>query len=218
MATIFDTPATDEAADDALQVVDLGDIVIDDQVPSPAPAGRRRRVTLGNVVRLALVFALGMALSVPIVAGIRHIQGEDEAPQVDIQDRHLELPSDLPPPVQDAAAPPPESDDPQDPDPPGMPDTPDTATDAAAKLAMKDAATGTPPPTGATTPAGPPTEAAATAPATTGSSAPSTTAATSTTTPSATLPDGSPDPHGPGPDGHPPGSLPDPWGSDEIDP
>jgi hypothetical protein len=212
MALFFDTAVADEAADDAVQVVDLGDIVIDslDEAPSPAHLGRRRRVTTWDVARLALVFALGLALSVPIVAAVRYVQRDGDGSQVDIEDRRRELP-ELPQPIRDPEPPQQVVDGP--PLVPADATGADTDADPGGKAALKEAAAG------ALLPAGSPTGSTTTVPPTTTSTTPSTPAATSTTTPSVTLPDGSPNPLGPGPNGPPSGpttTAPDPWGSDLI--
>jgi hypothetical protein len=211
MALFFDTETDDDdAAGDALQVVDLDDVEIetvdldDVLIPTAPPEQRIPRITPRKVAILTVAFGFGMVLSLPIVAGIRHLQGEEE-PGVDIEDRNLELPSDLPAPIREDAPP-----DPTD----QQPTT--TATDApppdtGEKDAFKQAAA-TATPTSAVTvtvPAGPGTTAVpqgttpspgggSGTPGTTPSSTTSTTQPGSTTTSS---------------------SMPDPWGPDfPVDP
>jgi hypothetical protein len=203
----------DEAADDALQVVDLDDIVVS-TITAPehelelVSGERRRRLSLRYVSRLVLAFVAGLALSVPMVAVVRLFQDDDRS-DVDIEDGRRELPADLQPPIRD--------DDPPVPDvtttttPTTTAATPPVDADPGGKAAFKAAAPTTPPSTAGT---------ATTVPATTTSStAPPTTASPTTSTPSPTLPDGSPNPLGPGPLGPPTGpttTAPDPWGSDII--
>jgi hypothetical protein len=208
MALILDrTPAgepADDAADDALQVVDLDDIVISSiEGPPPAHLHRPRRVTLRKVVRLVLAFVFGLALSMPIVAVVRWVQGDDDGSRVDIEDRRRELP-DLEPPVRDDDPPLPEVDSP--PTTAADDAAPEAAADPGGKAAFKDAARRMTPPATAPT-------ASTTIVPTTATTVPPTTAATTTTTPSVTLPDGSPNPLGPGPSGTST-SMPDPQGPD----
>lgn len=204
MALFFDTETDDDdAAGDALQVVDLDDVEIEtvdlDDVltPTAPPEQRIPRITPRKFAILTVAFGFGMLLSLPIVAGIRHLQGEEE-PGVDIEDRNLELPSDLPAPIREDAPP-----DPTDPQPTT------TATDAppadtGEKNAFKQAAAASP--TTAVTvtvPAGPGTTAVpqGTTPSPGGGSGtPSTTpsSTTSTTQPGSTTSSPSmPDPTGP---------------------
>jgi hypothetical protein len=211
MALFFDTDV-DEAADDALQVIDLDDIIMDgyDESSSPDHLGKGPRAPRRRVTRLAVAGAAVLIVAVGGVAAMRYLQSDRDGSQVDIEDRDRELP-DLPPPTSE----------PQPPEqsvttaPPTTGTAPAaTETDPDGKAAFKAAQGATPP---ATQPAtGPATTAA---PATT-STVPPTTATTIDTT-SVTLPDGSPNPYGPGPNGPSSGpttSAPSPWGPDIIVP
>jgi hypothetical protein len=191
------TPATD-TADDAIQVVDLDDIItetIDDQLlPAPVHMRRRRRSILRPFARPALAGVVGLALLVPVVATVLYLQGEGGS-RVDTEDRR-QPPAELPLPGRDA-------------------DVPD-ALDDSLKTRTTDVAPVAP---AVTTPAPPVTarSAATTTAPTTTTTVPPTTASTATTTPSPTLPDGSPNPLGPGPDGPSSGTtttMPDPEGPD----
>jgi hypothetical protein len=208
MALFFDTDV-DEAADDALQVVDLDDILMDgvDESSSSDEVGKGSRAPRRRVTRLAVAGAIVLVVAAGGVAAMRYLQSDRDGSQVDIEDRDRELP-DLPPPTSEPQ-PPQQSVDTTAPPTTG-PTAPVTETDPEGKAAFKAARGVTPP---ATQPTGPATTAP---PATTPSTVPPTTATTIDTT-SITLPDGSPNPYGPGPNGPPTGpatTAPDPWGPD----
>jgi len=193
--TVGRTPATD-TADDAIQVVDLDDIVtgsIDDQLLPPVHMRRRRRLVPPGIARPAkLAGAVGLVLVVPVVATVLYMQ-RDSGSRVDTEDGR-QPPTELPLPGRD-------------------PEVPDGIDDS-----LQDRSTGVAP--AATAPTPPLTASVAsttTAPTTT--TVPPTTASTATTTPSPTLPDGSPNPLGPGPDGPSSGpttTMPGPYDSDVI--
>lgn len=216
MALFFDTAtAGDEAADDAVQVVDLGDLVDEVMTSPPAHLPRRRRVTLRFAGGLVLAFAVGVGLSMGTITLVRALQDDGE-PSVDIEDRNLDLPADVEQPVD-------EDQPPQDAEtPPSTVEAPAPPDVSPEEKAALKAAAGTGPSTSTTlaptgTPGtGPGSASTGSTPATSPSTTPSTTAPATTTTPSPTLPDGSPNPLGPGPGGTTT-SMPSPWDSDVID-
>ena len=168
MALIVDRSPYDNMDDDAIQVVDLDDIVVSTITTSeddllPAARERRRRLGFRGIVHLVLAFVFGLALSVPIAAVVRSLQPDDDRSDVDIEDGRRELPADLEPPTR--------ADDPPVPDvttPPTTAATPAVDTDPGGKAAFKAAAPTGPP---GTAPAAPTT----TAPPATTSTAPPTT-------------------------------------------
>lgn len=210
MALFFDTDV-DEAADDALQVVDLDDILMDGyDESSPDEIGKGPRAPRRRVTRLAVAGAIVLVVAVGGVATLRYLQSDRDSSQIDIDDRDRELP-DLPPPTSEPQ-PPQQSAETTAPPTTGTTTAPVAETDPGGKAAFKAGLAAQPP---ASQPPGP---APTAPPATTPSTVPPTTATTIDTT-SVTLPDGSPNPYGPGPNGPSTGpttTAPDPWGPDII--
>ena len=199
MALIVGRTSATDTADDAIQVVDLDDIItesIDDQLLPPVHMRRSRRSVLRPFARPALAGVIGLALLVPVVATVLYLQGEGGS-RVDTEDRR-QPPAELPLPGRDADV------------PDALDDSLETRTTDVAPVAPA-----------VTTPAPPVTarSAATTTAPTTTTTVPPTTASTATTTPSPTLPDGSPNPLGPPPGGQPSGtttSMPSPYDDDII--
>jgi hypothetical protein len=198
MALFFDTKVDDEAADDAVQVVDLGDLV--DDVIAPAHFGPPRRLTRRRVTRIGMAVAVAGTVVLVVVAAVRILSGST-GDDVDIRDRQRDLPS-LPEPTDVTDPPQPEASTPAT----TLPGTTAPATTAPVPGLPAAPATGTQTP-------------ASTAPPTTARTTQTTVPPTTVDTTSVYLPDGSPNPNGPGPNGPPSGpttTAPDPWGDDVI--